>query len=259
MNYEDFYSELQGALKELGDITRNEQKTYKNLCKNAEGGDLKSLEKSLAALEALCGESARSLAALREKAASFDARAYVEGGDFAQQLLACCAAAGIDATGDFPVYEVFPYRVRVDVENLDLYLDRKKVQCLRPASFVGGVKLARDKLLKAPFQPAAFAQELAQAYDVTLQSQSRGKPYAQDADCYLMEIYKTLTPMRRFRKDYDQQSFAFDLARLYAAGDAALEDGRRLQFGPSRNMKKAIRILDGEGREQFLATLRLYR
>lgn len=259
MNYEDFYLDLQGSIKELGDLTRNEQKSYKNLCKNAEGGDLKSLEKDLAALEALCGDSARSLAALREKVASFDARAYVEGGDFAQQLLACCRDAEIDATGDFPVYELFPYRVKIDVENLDLYLDRKKVQCLRPTSFVDVVKLARGKLFKAPFQPAAFAQELAQAYDLTLLNQSRGKAYAPDADCYLSEIYKTLTPMRRFRKDYDQQSFAFDLARLYAAGDVALEDGRAMQFGPSRNMKKAIRILDGEGREQFLATLRFYR
>ena len=64
--------------------------------------------------------------------------------------------------------------------------------------------------------------------------------------------------MSRFRKDYDQQSFAFDLARLYGSDLEAAKDGRKLQFGPSRNIGRAIRILDKEGNEQYLATIRFF-
>ena len=75
---------------------------------------------------------------------------------------------------------------------------------------------------------------------------------------YLTNIYKVLAPMSRFRKDYDQNNFAFDVARLYASDVEETKTGRKFQFGPSRNNEKAIRILDKEGKEQFLATIRFY-
>jgi hypothetical protein len=64
--------------------------------------------------------------------------------------------------------------------------------------------------------------------------------------------------MSRFRKDYDMQSYAFDLARLYTADSDEAGDGRRFQFGPSRNNNKAIRIIDAAGNEQFLVTIRFF-
>lgn len=64
--------------------------------------------------------------------------------------------------------------------------------------------------------------------------------------------------MSRFRKDYDKQSFAFDLARLYSSGVEETKNGKKFQFGPSRNNEKAFRILDKDGKQQFLATIRFY-
>ena len=64
--------------------------------------------------------------------------------------------------------------------------------------------------------------------------------------------------MSRFRKDYDQQSFAFDLARLYISGIEETKNGKKFQFGPTRVGQKAIRILGRDGKEQFLATIRFY-
>lgn len=64
--------------------------------------------------------------------------------------------------------------------------------------------------------------------------------------------------MSRHRKYYDQQSFAFDVARLYSSDVEVTKNGRKFQFGPSRNNGKAIRILDKDGKEQFLATIRFY-
>ena len=149
---------------------------------------------------------------------------------------------------------MFPYRVKVDTENQDVYIDRKKVSCMRPLSLVNTIKAGQEKLNKASFNALSFATELAAAYDlVVLKS---GKQAG--ADMYLQNIYKMMTPMSRARKEYDQQSFAFDIARLYAAEIEEIKDGRRFQFGPSRNNNKAIRILDQQGREQFLATIRFF-
>lgn len=259
MNYEELLSQMQGFAKEMGDLTKNQQKSYKSLCKNMESGDLKNLSKDITTLKALCESYESTLRAMQEVSEGFDSKAYIESGEFAEQMLLCCQKTGVDVKGEFPLYEMFPYKVRVDVENLDMYIDRKKVQCLRPVSFINGIKAEQDKLLKASFNPAIFANELAQAYDLTLMKQNAGKAYAKDSDCYLTNIYKSLTPMRRFKKDYDQQSFAFDLARLYSAGIEATDDGRKLQFGSSRNIKQAIRILDLDGEEQYLATIRFFK
>lgn len=259
MNYEELLPLMQEHTKAMGNTIKNEQKSFKAICKNIETGDLKNLAKELTAMEAIHEAYRNALRGIATLSQSFDAKDYVESGDFSAQLLECCQRCGVDVKGDFPNYEMFPFKIKIDIENLDLYIDRKKVQSLRPTSFVDTVKLAQDKLLKAPFNPALFANELAQAYDLTLLRLNAGKPYAQDADCYLTHIYKSLTPMRRFKKDYDQQSFAFDLARLYSAEVDCIDDGRKLQFGTSRNIKQAIRILDANGQEQYLSMIRFYR
>lgn len=259
MDYEELLVGMQTNTKEMGNAIKNQTKSCKGINKNLDEGDLKSLEKELAAMEALCAISQNALADMRERLQGFDVKQYVESGVFEAQLLECCEKDGIDVKGEFPNYEMFPYKVRVDAENMDMYLDRKKLQCIRPACFAHMVKVSREKLFKVPFNAVQFASELAQAYDLTLLRQNVGKPYAPDTDCYLNQIYKLLTPMRRFKKDYDQQSFAFDLARLYAADIDCIDDGRKLQFGTSRNIKQAIRILDAEGREQYLSMIRFYR
>jgi len=157
-------------------------------------------------------------------------------------------------TGDFPVFEMFPYKLRID-PNMDIYLDRKKVPCLRPYTLVQVVKKGQEKLMKASFNANRFAAELAAAYDLALADLKKNK----GTDQYLKKLYEYMVPMSRSRKDYDMQSYAFDLARLYAEGSSfELKDGRKIQWGTSKDPKKAIRILDGYGNEQHLYTIRFF-
>ena len=258
-DYEDLLKQMQLMEKELKDKIVNVQKTFKNLCKYSDNGDLKSWTRDMGAMQAYLKEQETLMEDMQHQVDEFGIRAYVENGEFVEQMLACCDRLDVDVKGDYPSYEIFPYRVRVDAENLDLYLDRKRVQCLRPLSFVQSVKSSRDKLLKAAFDPRSFVKELAAAYDWMLLKQNQGKSTTSAVgDIYLKNLYTLLTPMRRFRRDYDQQSFAFDLARLYASDVRSTEDGRQFQFGPSRNINKSIRILDQDGREQYLATIRFF-
>lgn len=255
MDYEELYGKYQVLEKEMKDKIAAVQKFYKAIAKEMENGDLKSFRRDLVFLKEAADEESRILRDMKELEAGFDSLKYFEDGDFAAQMLDSCGELGIDVKGEYPVYEMFPYKVKIDAENQDLYLDRKKVQCMRPQSFAKQVKTGQDKLMKASFNALTFANELADAYDLALMRLKK-QP---EADVYLTGLYRYLAPMGRFRKDYDQQSYAFDLARLYGSGILVIKDGRRLQFGPSRNNNKAIRILDSDGREQFLATIRFFQ
>lgn len=251
MNYEELYAQLQPAQKKLKDMNAAAQKLYKTAVKDTESGDLRDLKKTLASFSELLENQAALVASMQEMADSFDSRAYLESGDFARQMLALCQEKGVDVTGEYPVYEMFPYRIKFDTENQDIYLDKKKVPSMRPASVVQTVKAGQERLTKASFNAAAFLNELSDAYDLALLKLGKKSGY----DLYLTTLYKFLVPMSRSRKEYDMQSFAYDLARLYISGEEETKSGRRYQFGPSRNNVKAIRILDAEGREQFLATI----
>lgn len=254
MNYEDLYLALQPQEKSVKDNLAALQKLFKALGRETENGDVKSLTRDINTMAETAAALSSLLEEIKDTVSSFDTASYFESGDFAEQMLAACQEEHVDVRGDSPIYEMFPYRVKLDMENQDIYLDRKKVQCMRPRSFVELVKNGQAKLNKASFHAQTFASELSDAYDLAV-LKLRKQP---GADLYLTNLYKFLAPMSRFRKDYDQQSFAFDLARLYASGIEETKNGRKFQFGPSRVGGKSIRILDHNGQEVFLATIRFY-
>lgn len=254
MDYENLYQSLQPDQKSIKDSIASLQKIYKSISREMEGGDIKNLVRDLNTMKETAARLASSLESFEETVEGFDTKAYFENGEFAKQMLAACQEKGVDVRGEFPVYEMFPYRVKIDTENQDLYLDRKKVQCMRPQSFADIVQNGQEKLNRASFNALTFVNELADAYDLALLKLKKNP----ESDVYLTGLYKFLAPMGRFRKDYDQQSFAFDLARLYMSEVEETKSGRKFQFGPSRNNNKAIRILDKDGREQYLATIRFY-
>ncbi len=256
MNYEDLLAGAKAIEKEMTERLKAEQR--KSIQKSMEAGDVKSWLRDLELLSQASEAHRDALATLREMVEAFDTREYIESGDFTRQLIEACEDADLDIKGEFPTYEIFPYRLRVDAENQDLYVDRKKMQCLRPKSFASGLKTSREKLMRVSFNAAAFAAELANAYDIALACQASGKTYVKDADCYLSSLYSYMAPMSRLRREYDKQSYAFDLARLYISDIDEIKGGRKFQFGPARNNNKAIRILDGDGGERFLTTIRFY-
>lgn len=254
MNYEDLYEELKGKEKLVKDGLSSLQKYIKLISRENEGGDVKGLLRDLDGMADAADTMIKTLESMLERVNAFDTKEYFEQGDFVRQMLDACKEKGIDVQGEFPVFEMFPYRVKIDAENQDVYLDRKKVSCMRPKSFVETVYKGQEKLNKANFNALTFANELEEAYDLAALKLKKHP----GADIYLNSLYKFLAPMSRFRKDYDQQSFAFDLARLYCSDVEAAKDGRKFQFGPSRISGRSIRILDKDGVERYLATIRFF-
>lgn len=254
MNYEELYAEVQPQEKTLKAALASLQKVFKTVERETESGDLKSLMGDLDTMKETVSSVSAALDEIQEMVSGFDTGAYFENGEFAEQMLSICQDKGVDVRGEFPVYEMFPYRVKLDTENQDIFLDRKKVQCMRPKSFVEIVRNGQEKLNKASFHALTFVSELSEAYDLAILSMGKHP----GADIYLKKLHKYLAPMSRFRKDYDMQSFAFDLARLYNSDTEETKTGKKFQFGPSRDQSKSIRILDKDGKERYLATIRFY-
>lgn len=254
MNYEDLFIQYQNLEKSLKDKIKLVAKLQKAIAKEMEGGDLPKCIIDTASMKRASEEVTSLLGQIETLVASFDQKAYIQSGDFAEQLLAQCKENNVDVKGNFPNFEMFPNKLRID-SNLEIILDRKKVACIRPYTLVQVVKKGQEKLMKVTFNAAKFATELANAYDLLLAD--LGKKPASDQ--YLKSLYEYMVPMSRFRKDYDLQSYAFDLARLYHEGSSVeIKGDRRIQWGTSKDSNKAIRILDRNGNEEFLSTIRFF-
>ena len=259
MDYEEFYGELQVKEKGIKDTIARQQNTFKSISKSAAKGDLKNLSKEIAAMEALISLHADCLREFRELAENFDAREYMQSGDFAKQMLSYCENMGVDVKGDFPSYEVFSYKVKIDADNQDIYIDRKKLPCARPRHLVSDLKQNREKLMKSSFNAADFLKEIADAYDkLSIIKRKEENSKKRSPELYLKDLHRFLVPMQRFRRDYDMQSFAFDLARLYASDTESTDDGRQFSMGPARNQSQNIRILDKNGAETWVGTITFY-
>lgn len=257
MNYEDLLGELQPLEKQMKDTTGACAKAYKNVAKFSESGDLKALRKELDNYASLLQQQTQLAGELQELVNQFDDAKYFESGDFSDQMLESFKEEDIDIIGDFPVYEVFPYRLRFDTNNMDVFLNKKKLSCMRPNALVNTVKANQEKLMKSSFNAQSFLNELASAYDTYVASTKK----MDGADVYLRDLYKILVPMGRFRKEYDvDTTFAYELARLYMAEDVQMAKGdRRYQFGTSRESKKAIRIIKENGKEDYITTIRFFK
>ena len=258
MNYEELYADLTPLEKELKDTVNSVVRLNKTVQKDTDGGDISDLRKTLLSMEEAASLLAERVAAVKDRVEAFDARNYFASGDFTKQLLSECENRQIDVRGEKGVYEMFPFKVRIygDEERAEeVYINRKKVASIRPAAVAGLIRTQQDKLYKAAFKAEAFMNELSDAYDTAcLKSGARiGTSMA------LAKIYKVLTPMARARKEYDMQAFAFDLARLYEEGPESwmTRTGRRFDFGTSRDGKTGIRVLNRNGIESYISTIRL--
>ena len=259
MNYEEFYQNLQQVEKAFKDRMTQTQRSFRNITKDSAEGDIKKLVKDITEIRNQLNELGLLTAELTELTEGFDAQAYMENGDFARQMIEYCKQYSVDVKGESPSYDIFPYKVRIDAANQDLYVNRRKVPCARPLHFVQKLSQNLGKYTKSSFNLPQFISELAYAYDMAvIVKNSKGKSPREEFELLLNDLYKYLAPTQKARREYDMQNYAFDLARLYASEINEVKDGRKFVFGPSKVSNKLIRILDQNGTERFLGTIRFY-
>ncbi len=255
MDYESFYNEYLSVEKEIKDSAAKVFKLQKSIARAMEKGDVKSAKKDMQLLKAAIEKAYSDSLALSFSIDSFDNAEFYSSGEFASGLLSEFRRLGINAVGESPVYEIFPCKVRLDIDNQDVYLNRKKYPTSRPSYFASLVKGELDKFDSA-FNADRFAAELEKGYDTYIALQKNG---VEGMPVQLKSIYNTLVPISRLRNSYTEQSFAYDIARLYAVSDSIeLKSRKRIEFGTDMDASKGYRILDANGNEQFIGTVRFF-
>ena len=255
MDYEEFYRPFKLKEKSVTDNLQRQQAVFKSISKNASKGDLKSLLKDMNTMDALISEYKAYLSELREQAGGFDGAAYMLEGDFARQMLSYCADMGVDVKGEYPTYEMFPFKVKIDGENQDVYINKRRASCVRPQYLIADIKHNKERLMKVNFNTGAFLEELAAAYDTLALIRQNEKKSKRNAELLLKDLYRYLAPMQRYRRDYDLQSFAFDISRLFSSDIEYTRDRRRYRLGPARSQSHNLRILDKDGNEHLLGSV----
>ncbi len=259
MVYEEFLEEFKTLDKNMKDTLAKLSSLQKKISKDVEAGDIKTAEKDTAALESMTEAYLTAKKEVVEKLSSFDYRDYFQSGTFTEEMLSSLRAKGLDVVGDYPNYEVFPTKIKLDAETQEVVLGKKKLPTMRPERVAVTTKALVDKLEGESFNALSFAQDLENAYTLLIAKENEKagvRKFTFGAYLTLLDIYKLMVPLSKSRKEYDETAFAFDIARLYIEnekGGFVTKSGRSVAFSTGRG--KGIRILDASGNEQLFSTI----
>jgi len=236
---------------QLARVTRRVATLAGRLPRAAQGGDVRAAEAAVREAAALRVEE--PLGVMQQALNAFDVRAYLEN-DFAAEFAAACEEAGIPLEGRFPNYTVFPFPVRVDVETMSVVINRTRTGALRPSALAAAINAERDRLERSAFNVEDFLGALFRMWErLNMEAGARhGIVVRQPVS--LKKVYQELLPFRRWRRDYPETFFAFDVQRLLSSGLPEY-NGYRCELGRGRGGSGALRLVDRQGQERLIATV----
>jgi len=250
---------LQEDFKNLNNAHRSMVNVVRRVKTAGDEGNLEALQQALARYGELLDRQQELMQGLQEKLPSFNLQSYLQEA-FNRGFMDALAAESLAVEAEYPVYEVLPFKVRVLPEKEMVTIDDRVYRNLRPGVLAGHLKRSIDRLNAASFDTQRFLQSLATAYDTEMAKQiAKTKIDVSEQEVLLKDVYNTLTPMSRQRRDYPAQLFAFDLHRVLKSGQMNAPDGRRLWLGNVRNNRQALVVLDAQGQLQRLGVMKFYR
>ena len=214
--------EADAALKALGAVLR----AAKRARAAAASGQVRELQQSMDAALALAGQASGALQNLRDSW-RFDVAEWFASGDYAKELLASAAEAGVQAFEYDDRILCYPAIVQVSASDTTVVVDKKKDRRVRPSVVVRQLETLQQRPPK--FKAEAFIESLAAAYQlVVAQRQQR-----QGAPAKLVDVHRVLTLLPGAGRDYTRQEFARDLYLLDQSGVVDTKDGRRMTLPAS--------------------------
>ncbi len=196
-------------------------------------GQVRDLRRSLDSAAAQAGELA---ARCRGVAAGYDVdeAELLASGEYAKELLAAAAEAGVAMFEDDDRLLCYPSIVRVLPADLALEVDRRRARGIRPSVVVE--QLRRAQQAGPRFRAEAFLASLLGGYDLVVARQRK----AAGAVVRLLEVYGVLTLLPGQARDYSKAEFARDLYLLDQAGITEVgTTGRRLRWAASTGTRQS--------------------
>jgi len=212
----------------------------------------------------LVGRLASVLSAAEQELAKVNEgiREKITSSEYATELESEMRSAGIRFSGEFPSYDLPPFRFTVSLEEFEakLSLGRKSERTadLNPQQLAKWVGVRYKKVLSRKFNATAFLKDLLEAYRVSNRLNYRGKEIAWGCAVPILDLYDILTLKQTARQDYPKQYFVYDLGLLKESAVPEL-NGFRFELGFARNQARAIVVVDSSGRESRISSLTIYK
>ncbi len=241
---------LQDGFKNLNNTHRSMVNVVRRIKTAGDDGNLEAMRQALARYEELLDRQQEILQDLSEQIPTFNMQSYLQE-EFHRGFMDALAEESLAVEAEYPVYEVLPFKVRVLPEKEMVTIDDRVYRNLRPRVLAGYLKKSIDRLNAASFDAQRFLQSLALAYDTEMAKQiAKTKIEVSEQEVLIKDVYNTLTPLPRQKRDYPAQLFAFDLHRVLKSGLMNTPDGRRLWLGNVRNNRQALVVLGEAGRQE---------
>lgn len=152
--------------------------------------------------------------------------------------------------GEYPVFQVFPVEIRVDLEHELVLVNNRTVRTIHPEAVASMVEKEIDRLNRERFNASGFAKALLRAYDLLMaEAKQKAEGHSISPGVPLKTLHQVLS-MRSGASSYTLNQFAFDIYRLRRS-ESIVTDGRKLQFGSSRNRGGIVITMPGGHQEYF--------
>lgn len=251
----DLFDDLKG----FEDTHKNLTATLRRIKQGTGEGNLELLQQALARYNDLIDKQGVFTANLLRTVPAFEMKSYLQE-EFHPAFMAALEEEGLAVEADYPVYEVFPFKVRVLPDRGAVQVDDKILRSLRPGTLVQYLKRMIKKINAGSFDGKRFIMSLARTYDLLLYKFMVDKDIRlNEQEVLLKDVYQFLTPLPQHKQEYSLQRFAFDLHRLLRDDCTIAPDGRRLWLGNVRNRSKAVVVPDAQGRPQRYGVIKFYR
>lgn len=256
MVFEAFDEGVTGRAKRAAALAAQAARLTKRLQRAAESVDLHELRQRISDAVARASEAAAAVSELESAVATPGLLfAGEQGGNeavhqaYAQAFARACVAQGIHLEGSYPDYQVFPFSVKIRLEEDRALIGKRSAWSLQPDALARLVRRERDRLYGAGFAADRFGASLAKAYDFRVGSQA-GFPPVRLVD--ILELFQLGT---FGRSSYTRDEFAFDLYRYRQT--KMVTGGRRVEFGDLRGGGTGLQVPTARGTYEKLIGIRL--
>ncbi|MDQ6838883.1 MAG: hypothetical protein M3137_11270 [Actinomycetota bacterium] len=198
-------------------------------------GQIRELQQAMENAERLADHAAGAVAGARS-GWQFDVSGWLASGDYAKELLATAAEAGVQAFESDERILCYPAVVAVSAADASVVVDKKKDRRIRPSVIVRHLAALQQRPPR--FKPEAFIASLAAAYDLVVGAKG-SRP---GAAMKLVDVHAVLTLLPGAARDYTRQEFARDLYLLDQTGVVDTKDGRRMSL-PASAMTRGTGVL----------------
>ena len=191
-----------------------------------------------------------------------DISKYIGSAEYINDLESALKNLSIPFIGEFPEYDIPPYKFSISKENMEarLFFGRKseKTTSMNPEIISNWVNIKYKKITGKKFDINVFMKELFDAYQYINKITFRNKDTIWGKAIKLTELYGLLTIKRSTKQEYPKQFYQYELGLLKENLNLSF-NGHRFEFGFAKDISKAIAIIDSKGIVSYVSSLTIYK